>query len=111
MKLNSEMSASKSHHARSDDGGAFLPDPYAYGSSGHIRTGEPVAESLAEDFVSSATSGEEAGPDRRDALSAYEMGGPFVETQAKEEFATTIDEMNPEDAIPEPFPTANGRSF
>ena len=94
---------------RSDDGAAFLPDPFARGASGHAHTGEPVAESLAEDFVASATSGEEAGPDRRDALDAYELGGPFVETRAQEEFATTVDEMNPEDAIPEPFPTANGR--
>lgn len=107
MKWNDDEVSAKV--SRSDDGEAFLPDPFGHGNSGHARTGEPVAESLAEDFVASATSGEEAGPERRDALDAYELGGPFVETRAQEEFAVTVDDMNPEDAVPEPFPTANGR--
>lgn len=101
-----------SRHARgrSDDGDAFLPDPYGWGLSGHMRLAEPMSESLAEDFVASATSGEEVTPELRDALNTDEVGGPFVETQAQEEFAITIDEMNPVDAVPEPFPTANGHA-
>ncbi|WP_394847749.1 hypothetical protein LZC95_09835 [Pendulispora brunnea] len=101
-----------SHHmrGRTDDADAFIPDPYGRGQSGHTRAAEPIAESLAEDFLASATSGEEVTQELRDALNADEVGGPFVETQAQEEFAVTVDEMNPVDAIPEPFPTANGHA-
>ncbi|WP_394837238.1 hypothetical protein LVJ94_10060 [Pendulispora rubella] len=101
-----------SHHSRerTDGGEAFIPDPYGRGQSGHTRAAEPMAESLAEDFLASATSGEEVTQELRDALNADEVGGPFVETQAQEEFAVTVDEMNPVDAIPEPFPTANGHA-
>ncbi|HWL85615.1 MAG TPA: hypothetical protein VNO21_07425 [Polyangiaceae bacterium] len=105
--------AGSRHHsksARTDDGDAFLPDPYAWGLSGHARSAEPMGESMAEDFLASATSGEDVTPELRDALNADEIGGPFVETQAQEEFAITVDEMNPIDAVPEPFPTANGRA-
>ena len=106
--VRSARDGALSARVRSDDGDAFLPDPYAHGKSGHVRSAEPYGESLAEDFVASATSGEEVTVELRDALNADEVGGPFVETQAQEEFAITVDEMNPPDAIPEPFPTANG---
>jgi hypothetical protein len=90
---------------RSDEGKAFLPDPYD-GSGAPARAGDPLAESLAEEFVVSATTAEEVTEDDRDQLRTEEVGGPFTETTGAEEFATEPDESNPVDADKEPFPTA-----
>ncbi len=90
---------------RSDPGTAFLPDPYDR-TRPPARAGDPLAESLAEEFLASATSAEEIGEDDRDEVQPEELGGPFTETTAREEFATEPDESNPEDALREPFPTA-----
>jgi hypothetical protein len=94
---------------RSDDGKAFLPDPYD-GGGAPARAGDPLAESLAEEFVVAATTAEEATEDDRDQLRTEEVGGPFTETTAAEEFATDPDESNPIDADKEPFPTATRRA-
>ena len=95
---------------RSDDGRAFLPDPYARDARARAaRAADPLAESLAEEYVAAATTGEEQTVEAHDAMTTDELGGPFVETHAREEFATTIDDMNPPDAAREPFPTANAR--
>jgi hypothetical protein len=90
---------------RSDDGRAFLPDPYD-GGRAPARASDPFAETLAEDFVVSATSAEEATEDDRNSIDSEEMGGPFTETSAAEEFASGTDESNPIDAEREAFPTA-----
>ncbi len=92
------------HVGRSDDGNAFIPD-FTEGHSGRAR--DDMAEQLGEEFVQSATSGEEVGEDVRDAWVSEEIGGPFVETRASEEFAHDIDPANPRGAEREPFPTAN----
>jgi hypothetical protein len=81
-----------------DDGHAFLPDPR---DSGQARTRDEIAETLAEEFVTSATSAEETAPDLRDEFTVEEVGGPFVEATGAEEFADTEDEGESE-----PFPTA-----
>jgi hypothetical protein len=90
---------------RSDEGTAFLPDPYD-GAGAPARAGDALAETLAEEYVSAATTAEEMTGDQRDAVQTEEVGGPFTETSAQEEFATEPDASNPLDAEREPFPTA-----
>jgi hypothetical protein len=87
---------------RTDDGNAFFADP----ADGPARVNDDLAEFLAEDFIKSATSGEDAEDETVDEVVDEEFGGPFVETSAREEFANDTDESNPEDAVPEPLPRA-----
>jgi hypothetical protein len=91
-------------HGRSDDGRAFLPDPYD-GTGAPARAADPLAETLAEEFVEAATNAEEMTEDDRDQLMPEEVGGPFTQTSAAEEFAGGTDASNPADAEREPFPT------
>jgi hypothetical protein len=91
----------KSHRRRSDDADAFLRVRRDGG-----LTKDDLAEELGEDFVGSATSGEEQGLKVRDTVLDEESGGPFVTTPAKREFAEGFDASNPEDALREPFPSA-----
>ena len=87
---------------RSDDGEAFLHDPMG----GPARTRDDLAETLAEEFLQSATSAEEAGEEVRDELVDEELGGPFLLDRASMEFANDIDASNPPETEPAPFPTA-----
>src|SRR3954462_15228108 len=80
--------------ARSDDANAFLPDP----EGGPARAPEELAESLAEEFVEAATSGEDRDEEVLDATFSEEMGGPFIETGPAEEMSASVDDMNPADA-------------
>ncbi len=93
------------HRRRMDDGEAFLPDPQQGGAS---STRDDLAETLAEEYLASATSGEEQGQDVRDQVVAEELGGPFVPTTAAEELIDDVDDMNPIGAEAEPFPRAVG---
>ena len=86
-------------HQRSDDANAFMPDP----EDGPARIRDDLAENLAEDYVQAATQGMEVEEDH-DQIVPEELGGPFVETSAAEEFALDTDEANPEDASREPLP-------
>ena len=79
---------------------AFLPDP----DDGPARTDEDLAEELAEEFVTQATSGGAAEEDIQDEIMPGEIGGPFVPSSAKEEFADGTDASNPRDAEPAPLP-------
>ena len=88
---------------RVDDADAFLPDPAA---GGRARTSDILAESLAEEFLVSATSAEEAVESVRDAVVPEEVGGPFLEVRAATEFDRAPDESNPPRAAREPFPRA-----
>ena len=90
---------SHGYHQRSDDGNAFMPDP----GDGPARIRDDLAENLAEDYVQAATQGMEVEEDH-DQIVPEELGGPFVETSAAEEFALDTDEANPEDASREPLP-------
>ncbi len=65
---------------------------------------DDLAEELGEEFVESATSGEQAA-DMRDEEVPEESGGPFVETSGRSEFAYGTDASNPKDAECAPFPT------
>jgi hypothetical protein len=87
-------------HQRSDDANAFMPDP----EGGPARIHDDLAEGMAEDFLQAATSGEDVTEEAMDEMVAEELGGPFVETSAMEEFATGTDESNPPDAEREPLP-------
>jgi hypothetical protein len=64
---------------------------------------DDLAESLAEEFLDAATRGSEA-EEELNAVIPEELGGPFVETSAADEFANDVDDMNPLDAEPEPLP-------
>ncbi len=86
-------------HQRSDDGTAFMPDP----EGGPARIADDLAENLAEDYLQAATQGMEVEEDH-DQVVPEEIGGPFVETTAAEEFAHDTDGANPEDASREPLP-------
>jgi len=77
-----------------------MPDP----ESGPAVIPDDLAESLAEDFLEAATRGEEVAEDVREQVVPEELGGPFVETSALEEFANDTDLANPIDASPEPLP-------
>jgi hypothetical protein len=90
-------------HDRSDDADAFMPDP----GDGRAEIDDDIAETLAEEFVQGATSGQEAGEEWEDILVDEELGGPFIVTTGADEFAVTIDTMNPEEATREPLPRAN----
>ncbi len=101
----------RSSRGRSDDGKAFLPDPYETNAKDHhTASRDTLADVLAAEFLTSATSAEDVTQDNRDALSLEEVGGPFIETSAQEEFAGTIDEMNPADAERAAFPTTTSES-
>jgi hypothetical protein len=89
---------------RSDEGNAFLPDPYD-GTGARARAADPFVETLAEDYVLSATTAEAVSDGISDEITPEEWGGPFTETSAQEEFATEPDASNPVDAEREPFPT------
>lgn len=97
-------------HARRDDGRAFLPDPYdAKSTRDHsVRSKEALADTLGQEFIASATNGEEQTTEDLNAITEEEMGGPFLQTTAQEEFAGDTDEMNPVDGAREPFPRAVG---
>ena len=90
------------HPKRSDDANAFLPDP----GQGPARVDDDLAETLAEEFIVAVTSAEEPGEDVRDEVVPEELGGPFVEVPASEEFDSNPDPSNPPDAEREPFPRA-----
>jgi len=83
----------KGHAA--DGGKAFLGRP---------RSADPLAEQLGEEWVKTATSGEDEGNEVLDQKVPEEDGGPFVETTGGEEFAHGTDASNIKGATREPFP-------
>jgi hypothetical protein len=66
---------------------------------------DDLAEELGEGVVEKATSGEDEAEDLLDQIVPEEQGGPFVETNATQEFAHGTDPSNPKGAKREPFPT------
>jgi hypothetical protein len=67
---------------------------------------DALAEELGEGFVLNATSGEDT-EEYYEREREEEEGGPFLETSARTEFAYGIDESNPEDAEPAPWPAVS----
>jgi hypothetical protein len=94
---------SKAVSRRSDGADAFLR--VREGTASYTK--DDLAEELAEGFVGSATSGEDQRPDSRDLVVDEELGGPFITTPARLEFAKGTDLSNPKDAEREPFPSVS----
>lgn len=90
----------KARETRNDDAKPENTHAFLKGS----RTSESLAQELGENFVETATSGEERETERHDQITAAEVGGPFVVTSAGEEFASGTDESNIREALREPLP-------
>ncbi len=67
---------------------------------------DELAEELGESFVLSATSGEDP-EEHYQSERPEEEGGPFLETSGHTEFGYGVDESNPEDAEPAPWPAVS----
>ena len=88
----------------------FLADPYPV--LNRLREQVPLFYDAARErwFVTrhedvrSCLRDKRLGRNFRHVLVPEEIGGPFVETTAAEEFAHDTDEANPEDASREPLP-------
>lgn len=80
------------------------PDANAFIHSSR-HSNDDLAEALGEQFLSSATSGEEAGEDAMNVEVTEEAGGPFVITSAGSEFAEGTDSSNPRGAKRAPVPS------
>lgn len=65
-------------HTRRDGADAFIREP----GTGGAHTDDTLAENLAEEFLESATSGEERGEEALNAMVSEEIGGPFIETDS-----------------------------
>lgn len=89
------------HGPRSDDGNAFLPDP----DGGPIADEGSVDSEMLEGYLTSATTGEDAGEDIRDRSIPEDFGGPFVPSTEGVEMADDIDESNPIETEPEGTPS------
>jgi len=81
------------------EGVAFLDRP---------KSSDALVEALGEEFLASATSGEDATLEALNRGVPEEEGGPFVVTRAKDEFARGRDPSNPRGSTREPFPKASG---
>jgi hypothetical protein len=66
---------------------------------------DDLAEELGESVVEKATTGEDEVDEDLDQIVPEEQGGPFVETNAAQEFGHGTDASNPKGAKREPFPT------
>jgi hypothetical protein len=90
---------------RSDDGNAFLPDPYGDDEPEAVLD-DVTAEDMARDYLAMATTGgADVTMESQDAVTEEEEGGPFVEESERLELADDIDGNNPPDAERAPFPT------
>jgi hypothetical protein len=68
------------------------------------RVRDDLAESLGEQVIEQATTGEHDGEDVQDQEVEEERGGPFVPSTGAREYAHDIDASNPRGAEREPFP-------
>jgi hypothetical protein len=67
---------------RPDNGDAFLPDPTAKAEHGALTNTD--VEFFAEEFIASATAGEQVEMEAGDEVVEEEWGGPFLELDALE---------------------------
>lgn len=68
------------------------------------HTNEEISRELGEAFIETATSGEETESERHERVIAAELGGPFIVSSARREFALGTDESNIAEATREPLP-------
>lgn len=78
------------------------PDPESFFGGPHTK--DDLSEEMGEEVVATATTGEYEAEAVREQDLPEEVGGPFVETSAREEFAHGTDPSNPKGASREPFP-------
>ena len=78
------------------------PDPESFFGGPHAK--DDLSEEMGEEVVATATTGEYEAEDVREQDVPEEVGGPFVETTAREEFGHGTDPSNPKGATREPFP-------
>jgi hypothetical protein len=78
------------------------PDPESF--FGGPTAKDDLSEEMGEEVVATATTGEYEAEDVREQDVPEEVGGPFVETTAREEFGHGTDPSNPKGATREPFP-------
>jgi hypothetical protein len=101
MAVARRSPVSPQRHGRSDPADAFFPDP----GDGPARVADDLAEELAEEFLASATTGQEQAEEALDQFVEEEIGGPFVTSPSNREFAYGFDESNIPGTQPEPYPT------
>ena len=77
-------------------------DPESFFGGPHAK--DDLSEEMGEEVVATATTGEYEAEDVREQEVSEEVGGPFVETTSREEFAHGTDPSNPKGASREPFP-------
>jgi len=87
---------------RHDRANAFLAEP----ETGQGPRPDDLSEYLGENFLSSATGGDDGDAALHDELNIDELGGPFIETDAGVEFAGDDEEEARTPAEREAFPTA-----
>jgi len=90
----------KARESRNEDDGPDSARAFIDGN----RSDDELAEQLGEGFVQAVTSGEESEEGRRDQVRTEELGGPFVYTSGREEYALDTDESNIAEATREPLP-------
>ena len=95
MKVNDGTT----NHRRRDGGDAFFPDP----GEGRAHLSDDLAKELAEEFLTSATTGQEQGEEGHEQFVEEEIGGPFVLT-THQEFARDADSSSLESEL-EAYPT------
>jgi len=93
-----ELAPRQKHPGRPEQRRAFFDD------ARHAT--DELAEELGESFVLSATSGEDP-EEYYQSERPEEEGGPFLETSGHTEFAHGVDESNPENAEPAPWPAVS----
>jgi len=94
-RYRARLLAESGKTAEEGEGRAFLGGP---------RSPDAFAEALGEEFVQTATSGEDEAEDVFNQEVAEDAGGPFVETTGRTEFAHGTDASNIPGATREPFP-------
>ena len=95
-KYAADLDARRKEGTPKDNDAAFL--------GGVAKSKDSLAEELGENFVKTATSGEDGIDEDLDQVTEEESGGPFVETSGGTEFADGTDASNPKGAKREPFP-------
>jgi len=75
---------------------------------GRAKSSDSLVEALGQEFLESATSGEDATLEALNRGVPEEVGGPFVFTRGKDEFARGRDPSNPRGSTREPFPKVSG---
>jgi hypothetical protein len=90
---------------------ALDPDESRFGQSEasfHLEDSsegvDGLREELGEAYVENATGADDAAMEHREVTTIEELGGPFVITSARTEFADGVDASNPLSAEPAPLP-------